>query len=94
MLRLEKFGSSLAVQWLGLGAFTARARDQSLIMELRSRKLSCTAKKEDKFIDKESTIEVTRGWEECGGKRNYCLMGTEFLSEMIKVLNMDGCTTL
>ena len=37
---------------------------QSLIRELRSCKLSCTAKKKkkDKLIEKESTIEVTRGW--------------------------------
>ena len=32
-------GSSLAVQWLGLGAFTAGAWVQSLIRELRSCKM-------------------------------------------------------
>ena len=32
------YGNSLVVQWLELGAFTARAWDQSLVGELRSRK--------------------------------------------------------
>ena len=32
-------GNSRTLQWLGLGAFTAGARVQSLIGELRSRKL-------------------------------------------------------
>ena len=31
-------GNSLAVQWLGLGTFTAVARVQSLVGELRSHK--------------------------------------------------------
>ena len=31
--------NSLAVQWLGLGAFTAMTRVQSLVRELKSRKL-------------------------------------------------------
>ena len=31
-------GNSLAVQWLGLGTFTARAWVQSLVRELRSHK--------------------------------------------------------
>ena len=35
-------GNSLAVQWLELGAFTARAQVQSLVRELRSCKpLQC-----------------------------------------------------
>ena len=34
----HRMGNSLAVQWLGLGAFTARAQVQSLVGELRSRK--------------------------------------------------------
>ena len=38
-------GHSLAVQWLGLGAFTAGARVQSLVGELRSRKPHDVAKK-------------------------------------------------
>ena len=33
-----QIGSSLAVQWLGLGAFTAVAQVQSLVEELRSHK--------------------------------------------------------
>ena len=37
--------SSLVVQWLGLGAFTALARVQSLIAELRSRKSCSVARK-------------------------------------------------
>ena len=35
----------LAVQWLGLGSFTAVARVQSLVGELRSYKLRSAAKK-------------------------------------------------
>ena len=38
-------GSSLAVQWLRLGASTVTARVQSLVRELRSHKPSCAAKK-------------------------------------------------
>ena len=38
--------NSLAVQWLGLSAFIARARVQSLIREVESRKLHGMAKKE------------------------------------------------
>ena len=43
-------GSSLEVQWLGLGTFTAGARVgvQPLFWELRSHKTSCKAKKEKK----------------------------------------------
>ena len=40
-----KQGTSLVVQWLGLRAFTARARVQSLIGELRSHKPRSPAKK-------------------------------------------------
>ena len=42
----EKNGHSLAVQWLGLGAFTARA----LVGELRSHKLRGAAKKKKKGL--------------------------------------------
>ena len=38
-------GNSLAVQWLGLGTFTAGAQVQSLVRELRSCKLCGVAKK-------------------------------------------------
>ena len=44
----ETLGNSLEVQWLGLGAFTARARIRSLVWEMRSRKLRGEAKKEKK----------------------------------------------
>ena len=37
--------SSLVVQWLGLGAFTAVARVQSLVRELRSQSLEAQPKK-------------------------------------------------
>ena len=37
-------GNCLAVQWLGLGAFTAGAQVRSLVGELRSRKPCGTAK--------------------------------------------------
>ena len=42
---IENIGNSLAVQWLGLGAFTAGAQVQSLAGELRSQKLHGVAKK-------------------------------------------------
>ena len=48
------WGTSLAVQWLGLGAFTAVARVQSLVRELRSRKVCGTAKNKRTKEDKES----------------------------------------
>ena len=41
-------GNSLAVRWLGLSSFTARARVQSLVGELWSHKLRCVAKKKKK----------------------------------------------
>ena len=58
-------GSSLAVQWLGLGAVTVRARVQPLVGELRSHKPHSTAKKKQK----KATVSVfpwsikTWGWE-------------------------------
>ena len=39
----------MAVQWLGLGAFTAGARVQSLVRKLRSRVPSGSAKKKKKL---------------------------------------------
>ena len=47
-LRLLDHWEFPAVQWLGLGNFTARARVQSLVRELRSHKLSGMAKKKKK----------------------------------------------
>ena len=44
----RKLGSSLAVQWLGLSAFTATDQIQSLVRELRPHKLSSVAKKKKK----------------------------------------------
>ena len=41
-------GHSLAVQWLGLSAFTAMARVQSLVRELKSHKLSGADQKKKK----------------------------------------------
>ena len=41
-------GNSLAVQWLELGAFTARPWVQSLVRELRSHKLRGMAEKKKK----------------------------------------------
>ena len=41
-------GNSLAVQWLGLHAFTAGAQVQSLVRELRSCKQCGAAKKQNK----------------------------------------------
>ena len=43
-------GSSLAMQWLELGALTARARVQSMVRELRSCNLCGMAKQKQKAI--------------------------------------------
>ena len=40
----------MAVQWLGLGAFTVVAQVQSLVRELRSHKLRGMAKKKKKVL--------------------------------------------
>ena len=42
-IKQQPFGTSLAVQWLGLSTFTAVGRVQSLIRELRSHKPCGTA---------------------------------------------------
>ena len=47
-LKLLSLGNSLAVQWLGLSAFTAGARVQSLVRELRSHQPHGEAKKRKK----------------------------------------------
>ena len=44
----KSLGNSLAVQWLGLSTFTAAAWVQSLVGEVRSRKLFSEAKKKKK----------------------------------------------
>ena len=46
----QRRGNSLAVQWLGLNAFTAGAQVQSLVGELRSCKSCSVGKKERKFL--------------------------------------------
>ena len=49
MVSKVRRGNSLAVQWLGVGTFTARAWVQSLVRELRSRKpQKGAAKKKEK----------------------------------------------
>ena len=48
----------LAVQWLGLRAFTAGAQVRSLVRELRSCTLSCTGKNYESHVFLE--------WEEVG----------------------------
>ena len=48
LVTLVNTGNSLAVQWLGLGAFTAVAQVQSLVRELRSCKPPNAAKKKQK----------------------------------------------
>ena len=48
---MQNLGNSLAVQWLGLGALTARAGVQSLVGELRScTQRGTTEKKKKKSI--------------------------------------------
>ena len=49
--KIKRTGNSLAVQWLGLRAFTAVAWVQSLVRELRSHKPGSTAKKKKKRMD-------------------------------------------
>ena len=49
-------GNSLAVQGLGLGAFTARARVRSLVGKLRSHNLRGAGKKKKKRL-KEDVME-------------------------------------
>ena len=55
IFRIRKLGNSLAVRWLGLHAFTAVARVQSLVGEIRSHKPQGTAKKKEK---KRKTLNV------------------------------------
>ena len=55
LLKQRTLGNSLAVQWLGLGAFTAVAQVQSLVRELRSRKPHSTAK------NKQTSKQTNRG---------------------------------
>ena len=61
-------GNSLAVQWLGLGAFTAGAQVQSLVGELRSHKLRGTARKKRKtkrtFMGRDQNININRSLKE------------------------------
>ena len=61
---LEVFipGNSLAVQWLGLGTFTAMARIQSLFGELRSHKLPSAAKKKKFSLLKEISFHQETQW--------------------------------
>ena len=47
--KLKHKGNSLAVQWLGLGAFTAGAQVQSLVRELRSHRPHIQSKKKKKI---------------------------------------------
>ena len=46
-LKIIHLGNSLAVQWLGLGAFTAKAQARCLVRELRFCKPHCVAKLEN-----------------------------------------------
>ena len=49
ILKRLNLGNSLAVQWLGLCAYTARALVRSLVTELRSHKLCSAAKNKVNF---------------------------------------------
>ena len=55
--------NTLAVDWLGLSAFTARAPAASLVRELRSHRSGITAKK-NKGIVKQKIIDKRGGGEE------------------------------
>ena len=82
-------GNSLAVQWLGLGTFTAMAQVQSLVRELRSCKLCIVAKKTPKQTQKhthrygEQTGGCQRGEWWWGEERNRWgrLRGTNFVTK-------------
>ena len=52
--------NSLAVQWLGLGTFTARARILSLVRELRTLKLRSAAGKKKRKKREESGSVCTK----------------------------------
>ena len=54
-------GNSLAVQWLGLGAFTAGVRVQSLVEELRSRKPCGAAKPTNQPTNHWAPVKARQG---------------------------------
>ena len=69
------YGNSLVVHWLGLGAFTARARVQSLLGELRSCK-SCSVAK----IKKIQSIMIFKFYE----LKTFCKVDEEKNSWKLK----------
>ena len=58
----RKLGSSLAVQWLGLGAFTVMDQIQSLVGELRPHKLSSMAQNGTKKRKRRLVGRVVSEW--------------------------------
>ena len=55
-VKTETVGNSLAVQWLGLSAFSAGAQVQSLVRELRSpQAVQCSQKKKKTKQNKQKT---------------------------------------
>ena len=56
IVKREISRNSLAVQWLGLGDFTAGVQVQSLIMKLRSDKLSSLARKKERERQRNFTM--------------------------------------
>ena len=67
-------GNSLAVQWLGLGTFTAGAQVQSLVRELRFHKL-CSLKKKKKiggFLRAGDMIYFSKVPSDCYGECGPC----------------------
>ena len=54
VLKITWWGTSLVVQWLGLGTFTDMAWVQSLVGELRSTAARCGQKKKDNMVNKKT----------------------------------------
>ena len=80
-----RWGSSLAGQWLGLGAFTAGTQVQSLVRELRSCKMCSVAKKEKK---KKKKIWRTRKY-----GSSYLIL-TSMVSRGTSLVALPGGTSL
>ena len=65
-------GNSLAVQWLGLGAFIAGAQVQSLVGELRSHKLRGVEREKEREREREGGREEGRNERRKENSVGYC----------------------
>ena len=62
--KFESWGSSLVAWWLGFWAFTAMARVQSLVGELRSHKPCGAAKKIQPNNNNKTNKQKFESWED------------------------------